>query len=85
MLADQIQAIGNTKEAAQVLHHLETMTIDSVVILKDLHRQMDDPVVVQPARCRRVIQLARLRSAQAVASHFENYIWSDPACEVADL
>lgn len=50
-LAEQVQtAIGNTREPAQVLGHLETMTIDAAVVLKDFHRHLDDPVVVRRLR-----------------------------------
>jgi ATP-dependent 26S proteasome regulatory subunit len=50
-LPEQIQAmIGNTREPAQVLAHLETLSIDTVVILKDFHRHMDDPIVVRRLR-----------------------------------
>ncbi|HLJ29741.1 MAG TPA: hypothetical protein VKY85_23740 [Candidatus Angelobacter sp.] len=50
-LAEQVQvAVGNTREPAQVLGHLETMTINAVVILKDFHRHLDDPVVVRRLR-----------------------------------
>lgn len=50
-LAEQVQvAVGNTREPAQVLGHLETMTIGAVVILKDFHRHLDDPVVVRRLR-----------------------------------
>ena len=43
-------AIGNTREPAQVLGHLETMSIDAAVVLKDFHRHMDDPVVIRRLR-----------------------------------
>ena len=54
-LAEQIEpatqpTIVNTREPAQVLAHLETMTIESVVVLKDFHRHLDDPVVVRRLR-----------------------------------
>ena len=50
-LAEQVQtAIGNTREPAQVLGHLETMTIDAAVVLKDFHRHLDDPVVIRRLR-----------------------------------
>lgn len=42
--------IGNTREPAQVLGHLESMTIDAAIILKDFHRHMDDSVVVRRLR-----------------------------------
>src|SRR5215467_11438206 len=43
-------AIGNTHEPAQMLAHLETMSIDAAVVLKDFHRHMDDPVVIRRLR-----------------------------------
>src|SRR5262249_56586461 len=49
------QAIVNTREPAQVLAHLETMTIDAAFVLKDFHRHVDDPVVIR--RLRDVAQL----------------------------
>jgi ATP-dependent 26S proteasome regulatory subunit len=50
-LSEQAPAlIANTREPAQVLAHLETMSIDTVVILKDFHRHMDDPIVVRRLR-----------------------------------
>src|SRR5215813_5743513 len=49
------QAILNTREPAQVLAHLETMTIDAAFVLKDFHRHVDDPVVIR--RLRDVAQL----------------------------
>ncbi len=42
--------IYNTKDPAQVLAHLESMTLNAVFILKDFHRHMDDPVVVRRMR-----------------------------------
>jgi len=42
--------IYNTKEPAQVLAHLTSMTIDAVFVLKDFHRHMDDAVVVRRLR-----------------------------------
>jgi ATP-dependent 26S proteasome regulatory subunit len=43
-------SIVNTKEPAQVLAHLETMTIDGAFILKDFHRHIEEPVVVRRLR-----------------------------------
>src|SRR5205807_1647463 len=43
-------SIVNTKEPAQVLAHLETMTIEGVFILKDFHRHIEEPVVVRRMR-----------------------------------
>ena len=44
------QTILNTREAAQVLAHIESMTVEAVFILKDFHRHLDDPVVVRRLR-----------------------------------
>jgi hypothetical protein len=44
------QGVLNTREPAQVLAHLETMTIDAAFVLKDFHRHVDDPVVVRRLR-----------------------------------
>lgn len=44
------QGILNTREPAQVLAHLETMTIDAAFVLKDFHRHVDDPVVIRRLR-----------------------------------
>lgn len=54
-LAEQIEpatqpTIGNTREPAQVLAHLESMTVAAVVMLKDFHRHLDDPIVVRRLR-----------------------------------
>lgn len=43
-------SIYSTREPAQVLAHLQSMTIESVFILKDFHRHLDDPVVVRRLR-----------------------------------
>ena len=42
--------VFNTKEAAQVLMHLQSLTVQGVFILKDMHRQLEDPVVVRLLR-----------------------------------
>ena len=42
--------IVNTQLPTGVLAHIETMTHDAVFVLKDFHRQMDDPVVVRSLR-----------------------------------
>ena len=44
------QTIYNSREPAQVLGHLEGITIEAAFILKDFHRHMDDPVVVRRLR-----------------------------------
>jgi SpoVK/Ycf46/Vps4 family AAA+-type ATPase len=43
-------SIYNTREPAQVLANMESMTVEAVFILKDFHRHMDDPVVVRRLR-----------------------------------
>ena len=43
-------ALYNTKEPAQVLANMASMTVDAVFILKDFHRHMDDPIVVRRLR-----------------------------------
>jgi len=48
--AAQAQGIINTREPAQVLAHLETMSIDAAFVLKDFHRHVDDPIVVRRLR-----------------------------------
>lgn len=42
--------IYNTREPAQALANMESMTAEAVFILKDFHRHMDDPVVVRRLR-----------------------------------
>src|SRR5207302_2263983 len=44
------QTIFNSREPAQVLGHLEGITIEAAFILKDFHRHLDDPVVVRRLR-----------------------------------
>ena len=44
------QTILNTREAAQVLAHIESMTVEAVFVLKDFHRHLDDPIVVRRLR-----------------------------------
>jgi SpoVK/Ycf46/Vps4 family AAA+-type ATPase len=43
-------SIYNTREPAQALANMESMTLEAVFILKDFHRHMDDPVVVRRLR-----------------------------------
>jgi SpoVK/Ycf46/Vps4 family AAA+-type ATPase len=43
-------SIYNTREPAQALANMESMTVEAVFILKDFHRHMDDPVVVRRLR-----------------------------------
>jgi len=49
-LAASSNAIYNTREPAQALANMASMTIEAVFILKDFHRHMDDPVVVRRLR-----------------------------------
>lgn len=42
--------IYNTREPAQALANMESMTAEAVFILKDFHRHMEDPVVVRRLR-----------------------------------
>ncbi len=44
------KALYNSREPAQMLANLEGISIDAAFILKDLHRHMDDPVVVRRLR-----------------------------------
>jgi SpoVK/Ycf46/Vps4 family AAA+-type ATPase len=55
VISDAASAAGgntiyNTREPAQALANMKTMTIEAVFILKDFHRHMDDPVVVRRLR-----------------------------------
>jgi SpoVK/Ycf46/Vps4 family AAA+-type ATPase len=43
-------AIYNSREPAQALGTLESISVDAVFILKDFHRHMEDPVVVRRLR-----------------------------------
>jgi ATPase family protein associated with various cellular activities (AAA) len=43
-------AIYNTKEPAQALANMASMSLQAVFILKDFHRHMDDPVVIRRLR-----------------------------------
>jgi SpoVK/Ycf46/Vps4 family AAA+-type ATPase len=40
----------NTLQPAQMLAHLETLTLDAAFVLKDFHRHMDDHIVVRRLR-----------------------------------
>ena len=44
------KALYNSREPAQMLGNLEGISIEATFILKDLHRHMDDPVVVRRLR-----------------------------------
>ena len=48
--ASSSNAIYNTREPAQALANMESMTLEAAFILKDFHRHMDDPVVVRRLR-----------------------------------
>jgi SpoVK/Ycf46/Vps4 family AAA+-type ATPase len=43
-------SIYNTRDPVQALANMESMTLESVFILKDFHRHMDDPIVVRRLR-----------------------------------
>ncbi len=42
--------IGDTRDPAKVLGHLEGLTVEAAFILKDFHRHLEDPVVVRRLR-----------------------------------
>jgi hypothetical protein len=44
------KALYNSREPAQMLGNLAGITIEAAFILKDLHRHMDDPIVVRRLR-----------------------------------
>ncbi|HKS96245.1 MAG TPA: AAA family ATPase [Terriglobia bacterium] len=48
--ADNVKALYNSREPAQMLANLEAISVEAVFILKDLHRHMEDPVVVRRLR-----------------------------------
>jgi len=48
--ASNAQALYNSREPAQMLANLEAISIEAAFILKDLHRHMDDAVVVRRLR-----------------------------------
>ena len=48
--AENAKALYNSREPAQMLANLEAISIEAVFILKDLHRHMEDPVVVRRLR-----------------------------------
>ena len=49
-LVENAKALYNSREPAAMLANLEGITIEAAFILKDLHRHMDDPVVVRRLR-----------------------------------
>jgi len=48
--AKNAKALYNSREPAQMLANLEALSVEAVFILKDLHRHMEDPVVVRRLR-----------------------------------
>ena len=44
------KALYNSREPAQMLANLEGITVEAAFFLKDLHRHMDDPIVVRRLR-----------------------------------
>jgi len=44
------KAIYNSRDSAQMLANLESISVEATFILKDFHRHMDDPVVVRRLR-----------------------------------
>jgi SpoVK/Ycf46/Vps4 family AAA+-type ATPase len=66
------QALYNSREPAQMLSNLEALTVEAVFILKDLHRHMDDAVVVR-----------RLRDVgQKFSAHRRTVILTSPKIEI---
>jgi hypothetical protein len=66
------QPLYNTKDAANMLAHLETVTVEAVYVLKDMHRQLEDPVVVRLLR----------EVAQAFSSDRRTLVLTAPAFHV---
>src|ERR1700757_1057840 len=48
--AESAKALYDSREPAKMLANLEGISIEAAFILKDLHRHMDDPVVVRRLR-----------------------------------
>ena len=48
--AENAKALYDSREPAKMLANLEGITIEAAFILKDLHRHMEDPVVVRRLR-----------------------------------
>jgi ATP-dependent 26S proteasome regulatory subunit len=66
------KALYNSREPAQMLSNLEAISVEAAFILKDLHRHMDDPVVVR-----------RLRDVgQRFASNRKTVILTAPKLEI---
>jgi SpoVK/Ycf46/Vps4 family AAA+-type ATPase len=49
-LEQNAKALYNSREPAAMLANLESISIEAAFILKDLHRHMDDPVVIRRLR-----------------------------------
>ena len=49
-IGENAKALYNSREPAQMLANLEGISVEAAFILKDLHRHMDDPVVVRRLR-----------------------------------
>jgi SpoVK/Ycf46/Vps4 family AAA+-type ATPase len=49
-MLENTKALYNSREPAAMLANLEGITIEAAFILKDLHRHMDDPVVIRRLR-----------------------------------
>jgi len=49
-IEENAKALYNSREPAQMLANLEGISIEAAFILKDLHRHMEDPVVVRRLR-----------------------------------
>jgi SpoVK/Ycf46/Vps4 family AAA+-type ATPase len=49
-MLENAKALYNSREPAAMLANLEGITIEAAFILKDLHRHMDDPVVIRRLR-----------------------------------
>ena len=71
-IGQNVKALYNSREPAQMLANLEGISVEAAFILKDLHRHMDDPVVVR-----------RLRDVgQRFASNRKTIILTAPKIEI---
>ena len=71
-IEQNVKALYNSREPAQMLANLEGISVEAAFILKDLHRHMDDPVVVR-----------RLRDVgQRFASNRKTIILTAPKIEI---
>jgi hypothetical protein len=72
--------VYNTKEAAQVLQHIELVNVEAVFVLKDMHRHMDSPVVLRLIRevayefCRDRRTLVLTGPSMAVPAELQNEV-----------